>query len=78
MGNQITTETAIIRALNMDLAQTSYRLGKDGITKIEAYDEPGVMGYVAWFNLWRGKTLYAKLNGHFVSAIIYQEKKSDE
>lgn len=69
--SQITKTPQIIRSLCNDLAQCSYTVGKDGVTAIEPYDEPGEMAYVAWFNVWRGQTLYAKINGHFISAIFY-------
>jgi hypothetical protein len=70
--SQITKESHTVKSLALDLAQTNHTVGKDGVTAIEPYDEPGDMAYVAWFNVWRGQTLYAKVNSRFVSAVFYE------
>ena len=40
----------------------SYNVGRNGITKIEIYQEPGQMGYVNYAALFRGDSIYARID----------------
>lgn len=70
--NKLTLAPQTIESIVIgDNAQLATTVGKWGVTMIEAYDENGDGACVAWFNVWKGRTLYAKVNSRWVSAVYY-------
>jgi hypothetical protein len=58
--------------LNADY-QASHTVGRFGVTKISAVDENGEMARVPWFEVWKGESLYARVNAKYVSEVLYVE-----
>lgn len=52
-----------IEALSCDAAQYTWRVGRDGVTKIEAYGENGHMAKVVWFAIWMGDEIKLRMEG---------------
>jgi hypothetical protein len=52
-----------IVALSCDLAKYTWRVGVDGVTKIEAYGEPGHMAKIPWFAIWINDELSLRMDG---------------
>jgi len=49
-------------------------VGRNGVTKIEAYGEPGEMALVPWFRILKGDFLYARVNSKMIDTVVYKEK----
>ena len=47
--------------------------GGDGVTRIEAYWEPSPNGATAWFAVWAGDRLRARVNSTYVESVGYEE-----
>ena len=71
-SNAITKRPEQISRLRLSNGD-GYAVGGNGVTAIEPYDEYGEMSYVPWFNVWRGETLWCKVNGAHVSTVQYRE-----
>ncbi len=54
------------------------RVGYDGTTRIEAYNENGQMDGVPWLRVWKGDFLHARLNVAHMEIIRYQEPGTEE
>lgn len=76
MSTVITKESRLVIGLQMDGGY--HHVGSDGVTAIEPYDEVGQMAYVPWFNVWRGETLYCKVNAAHVVSVQYKQPDSDQ
>lgn len=48
-------------------------VGFQGVTKIEVYRELGVGSYVAWFQVWKGDFMAARLNGLRMAEVRYKD-----
>jgi hypothetical protein len=46
------------------------------ITEIRAYDEPGQMGWVPYYAIYRGEHLYARVPAHLVM-VVYADPTPD-
>lgn len=55
-----------------DEAGSCYRVGSAGVTRIEAYGEPGQGAYVPFFAVWKGDHLAWRVPAHLVS-VAYGE-----
>ena len=71
----ITKESRLVIGLQMDGG--FHHVGSDGVTTIEPYDEYGQMSYVPWFNVWRGKVFYCKINDAHVVSVLYKQPDTD-
>ena len=76
MSSQITKRPETIRALYLtdDVRLT---VGGNGVTAIEPYDEAGQGAYVPWFNVWRGQSLWLKVNAAHVRSVEYAQGKGE-
>lgn len=72
----LSKEPKPIQALAVDYNQRvsdwNPRVGSNGVTKIEAYDEPGQMAYVAWFRVWADDKVVKCINGFYVVEVFYE------
>lgn len=73
MSTTITQTSETVRALRLT-DDYVYTVGGNGITAIEPYDEIGQGAYVPWFNVWRGRELWLKVNAAHVRAIEYVQE----
>lgn len=64
-----------IRSIEFPGQKGYYGISFAGVTKIIPYKEPGQMGYVAWFEVWKGDKLYARVNSLHIEAVYYEEGK---
>ena len=64
-----------IKALSCDLSRYTWRVGQDGITKIEAYGENGHMAEVIWFAVWAGDEIILRMEGTGKSISYYPLEK---
>lgn len=52
------------------------KVGIDGVTRIEAYGEPGEMSHVLWFAVYYGDDQPKKrVNGKYVATVIYFDEE---
>lgn len=58
----------------MQEGYSPYKVGLGGITKIEAYGEPGPFCMVPWIAVWKGDVCVARMNAHHVAEIWYTEE----
>lgn len=70
-NDEITKRPETVRALYL-LGDYMYAVGDNGITAIQPYDEVGQQAYVPWFNVWRGQSLWRKVNAAHVSSVEYE------
>jgi hypothetical protein len=49
-----------IKLYNNDVAQETVCVGKDRVTKIEAYKEHGSMDFIPYLAVWRGTALFMR------------------
>ena len=49
-----------ISQINNDIAQTTIRVGEEGVTKIEAYKEHGNGDFIPYLAIWRGDVLFMR------------------
>ena len=56
--------------------QSTYTVGRYGVTRISVVDENGEMAHVPWFEVWLDDALYARVNSKYVSEVLYQEGQS--
>ena len=52
-----------------------FTVGVNGVTLIEPYKEPGEMGMVIWFKIWRDEYLWQRIQGKSVAGVIYKESE---
>lgn len=75
VNNLITKEDRPISSLVIDSNQRVHdhlpTVGRNGITRIEAYNEFGENDYVIWFALYAGDRIVRRVNGKFVVEIGY-------
>lgn len=56
----------------------SITVGRAGVTKIEAYGEPGQCTYyVPWFKIWEGDHLDQRINGATICGVVYKEQADE-
>lgn len=49
-------------------------VGMYGVTKIEAYEEPGEMGLVPWIRIWKdSKYVWQRIPARQLGGIVYKE-----
>ncbi len=77
MTKILTKNPTAISSLVIDYSQRVHdwnpMVGVNGITKIEAYDEPGQMAYVAWFAIYVGDAVIWRVNGLYVVEVGYSK-----
>lgn len=78
----LTRETREVKGLAVDydqrVADWNPAVGSNGVTKIQAYDEPGQSAYVAWFAIFVGDEIVRRVNGHYVVEVVYGNKPEDD
>lgn len=75
-SNEITKRPEIVHALYLT-NDVWYTVGGNGVTAIEPYDEVGQSAYVPWFNVWRGQTLWLKVNAAHVRTVEYAAQEGE-
>jgi hypothetical protein len=50
-----------------------YKVGRDGITRIEAYDEHGNGAFVPWFAVYKGDEMVMRVNAAYISGVVYED-----
>lgn len=67
-----------VKTLNGDRL-TLASVGRDGVTRIEAYREPGEMSHVVWFAIYCGEgPPKRRVNGRYVSEVVYSDPRTPE
>lgn len=57
-----------------DAESLGARVGHNGVTKINAYEEYGEMAAVVWFRVWRGDVVWKRIRGGSVAEVEYAAK----
>lgn len=72
---KVTKDERPISSLVIDYNQRVHdwqpTVGRNGVTKIEAYDETGQMAYVSWFAIYVGDEAVWRVNGNYVVEVGY-------
>ena len=51
-----------------------HEVGKNKVTKIEPYEEPGGLGPVLWFSVWQREHLASRVNSMHVESVAYNKE----
>lgn len=65
-----------IRAIEIDAipeSQTSYIVGRSGVTRIEACIKPGVYSNIPYVRVWRGEVCEAEFCQHNIVGVYFGE-----
>lgn len=47
------------------------QVGRNNITKIRCYGEPGQGAYIPWFEIWKEDKLINRINGALICGVTY-------
>jgi hypothetical protein len=50
-------------------------VGRQGVTRIESYHEPGQMALVPWIAVYKGDYLEQRINPASLGGVVYEEPK---
>ena len=65
-------DTREIEAVSCDIAQYTWKIGKDGVTKIECYGENGHMALLAWFAIYVNGVLKVRMDS-YAKSVSYKD-----
>lgn len=63
--------TSLVIDSNQRVQDWNPTVGRDGVTKIEAYNEFGEGDYVIWFAIYTGEEITWRVNGKYVVEVGY-------
>jgi hypothetical protein len=59
---RLTEDKRPIKSISSDEGRYTLKIGQDGITKIEVYEEMGQMTYIPWIAIWKGDVLSIRMD----------------
>lgn len=68
---ELSRDNRAIKLIDVHPAQTTFRVGDKGITKIVAYDEHGEGGYVPWIAIFIDKGIWKRIPASMCSVTYY-------
>lgn len=71
MSDELRECTLPIASIAMPGGAACWRVGKDGITRIEATAQMGQNGWVPWFSVFSEGRLFCVINAAFIALVEY-------